>query len=85
MPRVYISVYFKNGDAEQRKKRDVTVAFSSDDILYERCKNLSSSEIKKIVGIRTYKELKNKASRQDRSINNYIKSKLRTKLFGRNE
>lgn len=85
MPRAYISVYFKNGDTEERKKRDVTVAFNSDDSLYEKCKNLSSAEIKKIIGIRTYKELKNKAVREDRSINNYIKCKLKARLFGRNE
>jgi hypothetical protein len=81
MPRNYISLYFKNGDLYHRKKRDVTIGFSADDPLFEKCKNLSSPEIKELISIETYKELKEKARKEDRTINNFIKSKLRIKLL----
>lgn len=77
MNRKYISIYFKNGDTNRRKKRDITISFGPGDNLYERCKRMSSSEIRGIIKIETYKELIDKARKEDRTINNYIKSKLR--------
>lgn len=81
MPRTYISLYFKNGDLHHRKKRDVTIGFRKDDPLYEKCKGLSSSEIKELIDIDSYRELIKKARKEDRTINNLIKSRLRIKLL----
>lgn len=78
--RHYISVYFEDGLVDQRKKRDVTVSFSENDDLYELCKNLGASEIKRIIGFDSYSELVKRAKEEDRSIGNYIKHKLRVIL-----
>ena len=76
--RVYISIYFQDCmECTHRKKRDLTIAFNANDKLYKICKNLGSSKIKKIIGIETYNELLEKAKKEDRSLNNYIKHKLR--------
>ena len=78
--RHFISLYFKDGLLTTRKKRDVTLAFGKDDLLYDRCKQLGSSNIKKIIGTDSYKELTQRANKDGRSINNYIKTLLRTSL-----
>lgn len=78
--RHFISLYFKDGLLTPRKKRDVTLAFGKDDVLYELCKQLGSSKIKKMIGIDSYKELTQRANEDGRSINNYIKNLLRKSL-----
>ena len=78
--RKYISIYFQDGLYKNRKKRDVTISFSSEDLLYEKCKDLGSSIIKEIIGIHSYKELLQKAGKESRTINNYNKYRLRKKL-----
>jgi hypothetical protein len=78
--RKYISVYFDDTPLDERKKRDVTLAFSPSDFLYEKCKDFGSSEVKKAIAIYSYKDLVEKARAEDRTINNYIKYKLKEKL-----
>jgi hypothetical protein len=75
--RRYISVYFEDSLVRERKKRDVTLAFAENDELYLRCKDLGSSEIKRIVGTASYSELVERAQDEHRSLSNYIKHKLR--------
>lgn len=75
--RRYLSIYFKDGLIDKRKKRDVNISFCKDDILYQKFKSLGSSELKKILKIDSYLELVTKARKEDRSVSNYIKSKLR--------
>jgi len=78
--RKFISIYFKNGITKERNKRDVTVAFYKDDPLYEKCKELGSSNIKELIGVNSYKELVKKSRKEERSRSNYIKYKLMKKL-----
>lgn len=78
--RRFISIYFQNGQTDKRKKRDVTLAFSPDDCLYEKCKALGSSKIRRLIGINSYRDLVKKAQKNDRRLSNYIKYKLRKKL-----
>jgi len=78
--RRFISVYFEDGLTNERKKRDVTLAFTEHDALYLKCKHLGSSGIKRIVGISLYSELVRRAKQEDRSLSNYIKHRLRIKL-----
>jgi len=59
-----------------RKKGDVTLAFSPDDELYKKIRTLGSVEIKRIIGIRSYQELREAAKKEYRSSGNYIKHKL---------
>jgi len=78
--RKYISIYFKDGLSKKRKKRDITISFSKQDLLYEKCKELGSSRIKEIIGIHSYEELSKKAKEESRPISNYIKYRLKKKL-----
>jgi len=78
--RVYKSVYFEDAKSHGKKKGDVTLAFSSDDELYTRIKPLSSSEIKKMIGVNSYEELLEAARKEYRSAGNFIKHKLRVYL-----
>ena len=75
-PRAYISVYFEDAKSHGKKKGDVTLAFSPDDGLYKKIKTLGSTEIKQIVGISSYQELREAAKKEYRSSGNYIKQKL---------
>ncbi len=79
--RKYISVYFDDTPLKDRKKRDVTVAFSPSESLYEICKGYGSLEIKETIGIYSYEELVSKAAAADRTVNNFIKTKLKKKLI----
>jgi len=74
--RVYISVYFEDAKFHGRKKGDVTLAFNPDDELYKKIKLLGSAEIKRIIGISSYQDLREAAKREYRSSGNYIKHKL---------
>ena len=78
--RAFISIYFPDGITSKRKRRDLTVAFNSNDKLYELCKNLSSSNIKELIQIHSYKELVEKATEEERSLSNYIKHRLKVKV-----
>ena len=79
--RVFISIYFSDSLVNNRKKRDLTIVFDPNDNLYKRCKNLGSSQIKKIIGINSYSDLIKKARAEDRTLGNYIKRKLRGSLI----
>lgn len=78
--RHFISVYFQDGLVSERKKRDVTLSFSQDDDLYFKIKDLGSTQIKNMIGIYSYTKLVEIAKEQDRTLNNYIKYKLRSCL-----
>lgn len=78
--RVYKSIYFNDARSYGRKKSDVTLSFSSDEELYRKMKTLSSSEIKRIIGVNSYGELIEAAKKEDRSSGNFIKHRLRVYL-----
>lgn len=78
--RKFISIYFSEG-IPNRKKNDLTIAFNENDRLYYKCKDIGSTKIKEILHINTYNELKLKAENENRSISNYIKSRLTRKLL----
>jgi len=78
--RSFISIYFDDGLINNRKKRDITIGFDSNDPLYIKCKELGSSGIKKVIGVDSYSELLKEASKEDRSLNNFIKHRLKEKL-----
>ena len=79
-PRVYKSIYFEDARSHGKKKGDVTLAFSPDDELYNKIKLLSSSEIKRIIGVNSYQELLETAEKEYRTAGNFIKHKLRVCL-----
>ena len=77
--RKYFSIYFEDGLINKRKKRDITIAFRSEDPIYRKCKNLGSSKVKKIIGISSYKELVVNADKECRTPSNFIRYRLRKK------
>lgn len=79
--RRFISIYFNDGLAGKRKKRDLTLAFASNDPVYYKCKELGSKRIKEIIDIQSYEDLVLKAKTENRSLNNYIKHKLNLALL----
>jgi len=83
--RAYVSVYFEDAKSYGKKKGDVTIAFNVDDELYNKIRTLGSTQIKRITGIRTYRELLEAAKRADRSSANYIKHKLRVYIENEEE
>jgi len=74
--RVYKSVYFKDARSHGKKRNDVTLAFNTGDGLYDRIRCLSSSEIRRIIGVGSYEELLGAAEKEYRSAGNFIKRKL---------
>jgi len=78
--RTFISIYFQDGLMNDRKKRDLTIAFDKNSLLYKKCKGLNSDEIKKLLGTNSYIELVDHAKAEDRSLGNYIKKKLKEKF-----
>jgi len=74
--RTYISVYFNDAKSPRRRRGDITLAFSSDDSLYEKTKTLGSSGIKRIIGINSYHALLEAAKKENRSLGNFIKYRL---------
>ena len=79
--RRFISIYFTDISLKERKKRDVTIALDINSALYEKCKNMKSSEIKEVIKLSSYRDLACKAKKTNRSLGNYIKNKLSAKLL----
>ena len=73
-------MYFEDARLYGKKKGDVTLAFSPDDELYLKIKDLGSSQIKEIIGINTYQELLEEAKKDHRPSGNFVKHKLRIVL-----
>jgi len=80
LQRIYISVYFEDAKSAGKKRGDVTLAFSVGDELLESIKELSSSDIKNIIGIYSYDDLIIAAAQEDRSLGNYIKHRLKVHM-----
>jgi hypothetical protein len=78
--RSYFSIYFEDKLMMGKKKNDFTLAFDNDDPLCQICKELGSAKIKEIMGISTYSELERRASKEGRSLGNYVKYRLRKRL-----
>ena len=74
--RTYVSVYFEDAKSPRRSKGDITLAFGSDDSLYEKARALGSSGIKRIIGIDSYHALLEAAKKERRPLGNFIKHRL---------
>ena len=71
--RKYISIYLKDAACDDRKKGYLTISFDSNSLLYKKCKALGSTKVKKLIGIKSYTDLVEKAKAKDRALGNYIK------------
>lgn len=79
MSKAYKSIYFS--DYNVGNKKSLTLAFSEPERpVYNKIKDLSSAELKELIGVKTYKQLALFAEKDSRSLNNYTKTLLKAKL-----
>lgn len=77
----YKAVYFSDYPSEDSKDKSVTLAFSEpEEPYYSKVKDLTTQEIKELIGIETYKQLTLFAEKQERSINQVVKRLIKQKL-----
>ena len=75
--RCYINIYYEDGCSAERKKKDITLSFSEGDPIYGICKEMGSGNIRKVSGLSSYKEIRERAKKEGRSISNYVKNTIR--------
>lgn len=77
----YKSIYFSDYPTEESKDKSVTLAFSEPEIPYfSKVKDMTTQEIKELIGIKTYKQLALFADKQERSINQVVKRLIKQNL-----
>ncbi len=77
----YKAVYFSDYPAEDSKDKSVTLAFSEPEApYYTKVKDMTTQEIKELIGIKTYKQLSIFADKQERSINQVVKRLIKQNL-----
>lgn len=77
MKQKFKSVYFPD---RSNNNKIVTLAFNEDELdIFNIIRNLSAEEIRQLIQVKDYKELKNKSKKDFRPINQYIKFILKNK------
>jgi len=77
----YKAVYFSDYPAEDSKNKSITLAFSEPEVpYYFKVKEMTTQEIKELIGIKTYKQLALFADKQERSINQVVKRLIKQNL-----
>lgn len=77
----YKAIYFSDFPSETTKEKSVTLAFSEPEApYYSKVKDLSTHELKELIGIKTYKQLALFAEKEDRSINQTVKRLIKQNL-----
>jgi tRNA G10 N-methylase Trm11 len=77
----YKAVYFSDYPSEDSKDKSVTLAFSEPEApYYTKVKDMTTQEIKELIGIKTYKQLSVFADKQERSINQVVKRLIKQNL-----
>lgn len=77
----YKAVYFSDYPAKDPKEKSVTLAFSEPEVpYYTKVKDMTTQEIKELIGIKTYKQLSIFADKQERSINQVVKRLIKQNL-----
>ncbi|MDY0081577.1 MAG: DNA methyltransferase [Ignavibacteriaceae bacterium] len=77
----YKAIYFSDYPSNDTKDKSVTLAFSEPEVpYYSKVKDMSTQEIKELIGIRTYKQLSLYAGKQERSINQAVKRLIKQNL-----
>ena len=70
----YKAVYFSDYPSEDSKDKSVTLAFSEpEEPYFSKVKDLTTQELKDLIGIQTYKQLALFSEKQERSINQVVK------------
>jgi tRNA G10 N-methylase Trm11 len=77
----YKAIYFSDYPSDDTKDKSVTLAFSEPEApYYAKIKDMSTTEIKELIGIETYKQLSLFADEQERSINQTVKLLIKQNL-----
>lgn len=77
----YKSIYFKDYPTEVTKSKTITLAFSEpEEPYYNKIKELSSTEIRELIGVNSYKQLSFFAKEQERSVNQVAKRFIKSNL-----
>ena len=77
----YKSVYFSDYPSAETKDKSITLAFSEPEApYYSKVKDMTTQEIKELIGIKTYKQLSVFADKQERSINQVVKRLIKQNL-----
>src|SRR5688572_47997 len=75
------ALYFGDYPAEDSKDKSITLAFNEPEFpYYSKVKELTTHEIKELIGIKTYKQLALFAGKQERSINQVVKRLIKQNL-----
>ncbi len=75
------AVYFSDYPSDDSRDKSVTIAFNEPEApYYAKVKNMSTQEIKELIGIKTYKQLCLFAEKQERSINQAMKRLIKQNL-----
>ena len=75
------AIYFSDYPSEDCKEKSVTLAFSEPEVPYfSKVKDMTTQEIKELIGINTYQQLSLFADDQERSINQVVKRLIKQNL-----
>lgn len=81
MGQYFKSIYFSDYPAADSKEKSITLAFSEPEApYYSKVKEMTTQEIKELIGIKTYKQIALFADKQERSINQVVKRLIKQNL-----
>jgi len=79
--QLYKAVYFSDYPTKDSKEKSITLAFSEPEIpYYSKVKDMTTQEIKELIGIKSYKQLVLFADKEERSINQIVKRLIKQNL-----
>ncbi|MBI3815597.1 MAG: hypothetical protein HY279_14165 [Nitrospinae bacterium] len=83
MGQYFKSIYFCDYPSEDSKEKSITLAFNEPESpYYTKIKELSSEEIRELIGIKSYKQLSLFAEKEERSLNQVVKRLIKKNING---
>jgi len=83
MGQYFKSIYFSDYPSEDSKEKSITLAFNEPEApYYTKIKELSSEELRELIGIKSYKQLALFAEKEERSLNQVVKRLIKKNLAG---
>ena len=79
------SLYFSDYPSEDTNERSVTIAFNEPEVpYYTRVKEMTTPEVKELIGLTCYDDIATLAENEERSINQTIKRLIKKNLDNQN-
>jgi DNA modification methylase len=83
MKQYFKSIYFYDYPSDHSKDKSITLAFSESEApYYATIKDLSSEELRELIGIKSYKQLALFAQKEERPFNQVVKRLIKKNLNG---